>query len=608
MGCPEIEMNEGSRQMSAKASGVLNIICVVPSLIILSVGAYIQTAIQQQIGLIEGFNGDILPAFMIVFGFFGSVVGLLSGKACWSNRDCSKRLDWSKYLLPLVVVQLILASVVFVSAIMCFVQISMLETSFEKGISSAMLDYKNDRMKKRELDTLQISYKCCGVTSYTDWFHVSWIHEEYIPEAKKELLSRNKAGDYLNDDVPFSCCVANVLRPCVHHHVHDNDMHYNYDYRAQVTLHGTGCKDALMEIYGNRLLTEVGALVLSISFLQMITVLVMRLLQTSVDGSLENDDPMETSIGYIFPCSGKGAIKAVKREVKTFHKMDRTQKKGDPTSMEPLLENEEDNASIDTDDISLNSSFEDEGVYEENLLLEEEENPYMTINSAEMLNFPVPPRYTSFPGKQVPDTAHSGHIINGQHGIQNHVRSKDSATPHMIGTDQYRMASQHMVGTDQHRMASQHMVGIDRHGKASQHMVGIDRHGMASQHMVGTDQHGMASQHMVGTDQHGMASQHMVGTDQHGMASQHKVGTDQHGMASQHMVGTDQHGMASQHKVGTDQHGMASQHMVGNDQHRMANQHMVGAEAHRASDTYLTPRRTHTYVNELPQHGTTTQM
>lgn len=39
----------------------------------------------------------------------------------------------------------------------------------------------------------------------------------------------------------------------------------------------------------------------------------MRLLQTSVDESLESDDAEEPTTGYIFPCSGKKVIKAVKK-------------------------------------------------------------------------------------------------------------------------------------------------------------------------------------------------------------------------------------------------------------------------------------------------------
>ncbi|XP_033736301.1 uncharacterized protein LOC117324511 [Pecten maximus] len=97
------------------------------------------------------------------------------------------------------------------------------------------------------------------------------------------------------------------------------------------------------------------------------------------------------------------------------------------------------------------------------------------------------------------------------------------------------------------------------------------------------------------TGQQGMASNHMVGTDQYGMASNHMVGTDQYGMASNHMVGTDQYGKASNHMVGTDQYGKASNHMVGTDQYRESN-------------TYITPKRTHTYVNELQQQGNMTPM
>ncbi|OWF38628.1 peripherin-2-like [Mizuhopecten yessoensis] len=479
MGCPEIEMNEGSRQMTAKLSGVLNTFCVLPSLIVLSVGAYIQVAIQEQISMIEGFNGDVLPAFMIIFGFFGAVICLFGGKVCWTNQQCSKRMDWSKYLFPLVIVELILAIFFFVSAIMCFIQISMLDSSFEKGLSSAMRSYKNDRVKKIELDNLQISYKCCGVRSYTDWFHVSWIHEEYISEEKKKLLASYTADGYLNDDVPFSCCVADVLRPCIHHHVHDNDMHYNYDYRAKVTLYSVGCKDVLLDIYGNRLLTDVGALVLSISFIQMITVAVMRLLQTSVDGSLENDDPEDPSIGYIFPCSGKVAIKAVQREVKTFHKKDRNATNGipgDPTT-EPLLEDKDDNSSIDTDNISLNSSFEDEGVYEENPPPAPEENLYTTINSAEMLNYPESPRYTSFSGigGQVPAP---DQYPSGQNGIpSHHVMSNDP-------NGQYGMVSNHMMGSSQHGMPSNYMMGSDQQGMVSNHMMGAEPYAASSTYMA----------------------------------------------------------------------------------------------------------------------------
>lgn len=65
-------------------------------------------------------------------------------------------------------------------------------------------------------------------------------------------------GQYLTDDVPFSCCRPTSPRPCIHHQVQDNDIHYNYDYRTGLTLHTIGCKEKLMEYFGSQF-TKLGA-------------------------------------------------------------------------------------------------------------------------------------------------------------------------------------------------------------------------------------------------------------------------------------------------------------------------------------------------------------
>lgn len=65
-------------------------------------------------------------------------------------------------------------------------------------------------------------------------------------------------GQYLTDDVPFSCCRPTSPRPCIHHQVQDNDIHYNYDYHTDLTLHTIGCKEKLMEYFGSQF-TKLGA-------------------------------------------------------------------------------------------------------------------------------------------------------------------------------------------------------------------------------------------------------------------------------------------------------------------------------------------------------------
>ena len=53
-----------------------------------------------------------------------------------------------------------------------------------------MKKYKADPFQKLQIDVLQIEYECCGSDSYTDWFGVSWIHEEYISKAKKKAAKK----------------------------------------------------------------------------------------------------------------------------------------------------------------------------------------------------------------------------------------------------------------------------------------------------------------------------------------------------------------------------------------------------------------------------------
>ena len=85
-----------------------------------------------------------------------------------------------------------------------------------------------------------------------------YYHSEY---------SKMKTGRYLSDDVPYSCCRHDTLRPCIHHHVQDNDRHFNYDYRSGLTLHERGCKHALMDYFTTRL-NRIGGVIMTIFLLQ----------------------------------------------------------------------------------------------------------------------------------------------------------------------------------------------------------------------------------------------------------------------------------------------------------------------------------------------------
>ena len=45
---------------------------------------------------------------------------------------------------------------------------------------------------------------------------------------------------FYHDHVPASCCNFAVLRPCIHTDVHGNDIHPEYNYKTNLTIHKTG--------------------------------------------------------------------------------------------------------------------------------------------------------------------------------------------------------------------------------------------------------------------------------------------------------------------------------------------------------------------------------
>ncbi|CAL1529457.1 unnamed protein product, partial [Lymnaea stagnalis] len=138
------------------------------------------------------------------------------------------------------------------SSIASFVHISILDNEFGEGLNKAMDKYIEGGELKREMDSVQISFRCCGDKAYTDWFRYSWLETESVRTSGDSLKND---GKYYSDDTPFSCCDMRSPRPCIHHHVHDAKQHHLYNFNMETTLHSVGCREALMAIYGNVLLT-----------------------------------------------------------------------------------------------------------------------------------------------------------------------------------------------------------------------------------------------------------------------------------------------------------------------------------------------------------------
>lgn len=188
MGWPSISIQEKGRCHLAKASAVLCILGILLCIVVLITGLFILMAIQTKAHLIEGYNAKGLPLYMMIVGGVGIVFNIVGVKVCWMNTVPEKRGKWGDYLFVFVIGSLLLFLLVIISSFICFGAISILEDAFSAGIYSGMKKYSTDRNKKTEIDLLQFEYKCCGSKAYTDWFHVNWINEDYMGQAKKKFI------------------------------------------------------------------------------------------------------------------------------------------------------------------------------------------------------------------------------------------------------------------------------------------------------------------------------------------------------------------------------------------------------------------------------------
>lgn len=188
MGSPTVLISENGRRRLAKAAGVLNWIGLLPCLVVLAVGVYVHLKLEEKESLIEGMDSKILPCFMMSVGGVGVVSCLIGGKVCWANHKPRKRPTWSKFLLPYVILLCIVILGILISGIVCFVHINLLHHSFGKGIKTAMKIYSTDSFKKQIIDRLQIEFKCCGSSHYTDWFITPWVNRDHLGKEKRRKL------------------------------------------------------------------------------------------------------------------------------------------------------------------------------------------------------------------------------------------------------------------------------------------------------------------------------------------------------------------------------------------------------------------------------------
>ncbi|KAK3091183.1 hypothetical protein FSP39_017799 [Pinctada imbricata] len=295
--CLTIRISESGRQKLGLTVAVLNGLLSLTGLALIGIGAYMNIHLESKMALMEGYDSGTLPYFLITLGLLMFVLDGLFAKAGYDCAYPESRSRFQNLLILFILMKFVLIWVILAGSIMSFTHQAVIRESFRNGLTAIMKRYKTDKSAKMMMDQVQISYKCCGSNTYLDWLTTNWINEEFLDTKSSAIKRKMRNGLYYSDDVPFSCCDPEVQRPCVHHDIRNKAAHINY---GAITLHKQGCAAKLMFFIEYAVLSPTAYTVLIAFFVQMITCILLRYLQTSIMNACLMK-PLGPGAGYVIP-------------------------------------------------------------------------------------------------------------------------------------------------------------------------------------------------------------------------------------------------------------------------------------------------------------------
>ncbi|XP_055956988.1 photoreceptor outer segment membrane glycoprotein 2-like [Patella vulgata] len=167
--------------------------------------------------ILENYDTGILPHMLVSIGCLLFVFHIIGAKISNDCGHAESRRTFHNMMMCFIVLLAAMSIVLIAGGSMCFAHRNFLGDAFKKGLLSSMKLYKENETVKEMIDRTQLEFRCCGSTSYKDWFEVSWINGEDINMEHPDVQSNLKHGNYYGDDVPFSCCRINSSRPCIFH-------------------------------------------------------------------------------------------------------------------------------------------------------------------------------------------------------------------------------------------------------------------------------------------------------------------------------------------------------------------------------------------------------
>ncbi|XP_065322559.1 peripherin-2-like [Gordionus sp. m RMFG-2023] len=225
----------------------LNIFLTLVGLALLSLSLYLKYTIEDKFVLISHYDNDSVVWMLIALSIFWITLHGLGSKMVYDCRSFHTRQRSQYFLMLWLLVLFFLPWIGFGCATLLFKHESYLLDILTNGLYQALKKYRSDGTVKRIIDTIQLKFSCCGSVNYEDWFKIGWMHTKYLNKQTLDIKKKVIRGDYIADDVPFSCCKIKHLGPCVHSSYttlkNDPKMSFNS------TIHERGCSDALIDSF-----------------------------------------------------------------------------------------------------------------------------------------------------------------------------------------------------------------------------------------------------------------------------------------------------------------------------------------------------------------------
>lgn len=145
---------------------LLNLSNVMMDVIIMGVGIYLKTTFEQQRDMMPDFHYKKHTNLIIYSGVSLAIFHLIGSKVCYDCGNSKTRNRIERFMpgyMFLLLVAFVLLMAVSISANSA---VSTLKKGFPKGFLHVMANYDSDPNKRRQIDQMQITHKCCGSSGY----------------------------------------------------------------------------------------------------------------------------------------------------------------------------------------------------------------------------------------------------------------------------------------------------------------------------------------------------------------------------------------------------------------------------------------------------------